>query len=140
MKTRQQRIDELFEKYGFFDKDGYLVPPDHPVIKKYEERLEHLSRKLSLKPQEEKEAMELIALDRAYCRELNKYILEQGVAEMDKMGDDEDDEDYIPEEDEDEDDDISDDGDYDSQEEDGDYDSQEEHEEHDERDDDDDDE
>lgn len=98
-KTRQARIDELFEKYGLFDKDGYLKGPDDPIIKKYEQRLEMLSRKAMLKPEEEREAMELIALDRSYTRELNKYILEQGVAGLDEMsGTSSDDEDFLPEE------------------------------------------
>lgn len=96
MKTRQERIDELFEKYGLFDEEGYLVSPDHPMIKKYEQRLDVLSRRMMLKPEEEREAMELIALDRAYTRELNKYILEQGVIGLDE-GTTSDDEDYLPE-------------------------------------------
>ena len=96
MKTRQERIDELFEKYSLFDEEGYLVSPDHPMIKKYEQRLDVLSRRMMLKPEEEREAMELIALDRAYTRELNKYILEQGVIGLDE-GTTSDDEDYLPE-------------------------------------------
>lgn len=97
MKTRQERIDELFEKYGLFDEEGYLVSPDHPMIKKYEQRLDVLSRRMMLKPEEEREAMELIALDRAYTRELNKYILEQGVVGLDeKSGTTSDDDDYLP--------------------------------------------
>lgn len=98
MKTRQERIDELFKKYGLFDEEGYLIPPEHPMIKKYEQRLDILSRKMMLKPDEEREAMELIALDKAYTRELNKYILEQGVIGMDEMsGTSSDDEDFLPE-------------------------------------------
>ena len=99
MKTRQERIDELFDKYGLFDDEGYLVGPDHPNIEKYEKRLEQLSRKTILKKAEEIEAMELIALDKAYTKEVNKYLVEESVRLLDQLTDDEDDDDY---EDEDE--------------------------------------
>lgn len=37
--------DDLLEKYNFLDPDGYLLPPDHPIIIESVDRLFFLRRK-----------------------------------------------------------------------------------------------
>lgn len=79
VKVSQRVIDGLYDKYGFFDHEGYVVGPDNENVLRMERRLDELSKKKKLTAQEEKEAAELILLDRAYTDEINRYVLDQAL-------------------------------------------------------------
>lgn len=69
-------IDKLYEKHGFLDNEGFLIGTNHPNFKAAQKKTEDLSKKLVLTKDEEREAAELIIIEKAYTREFNKYIMD----------------------------------------------------------------
>ena len=91
VKISQRVIDGLYDKYGFFDHEGYVVGPDNENVLRMEQRLDELSKKKKLTQQEEKEAAELILLDRAYTDEINRYVIDQALNGGESVDSEEDD-------------------------------------------------
>ncbi len=91
VKISQRVIDGLYDKYGFFDHEGYVVGPDNENVLRMERRLDELSKKTKLSSQEEKEAAELILLDRAYTDEINRYVMDQVLNDGESVDSEEDD-------------------------------------------------
>ena len=100
VRVSQTVIDGLYEKYGFFDDEGYVVDPSHENVQKMERRLEELSKKTRLTAQEQREAAELVLLDKAYTDEVNRYVLDEAVKQMDAETDSEEDGEYEDDEEE----------------------------------------
>lgn len=70
-------IDELLNEYGILDSEGFLVGTDHPNIKTVYNRIDNLSKKINLTPEEIEEAIKLTIINKAYIKEINKYLLEE---------------------------------------------------------------
>lgn len=108
-------IDKLYKKYNILDDEGYLVGTNDKAFLKLQKRIEYLSKKIKLTKEEEREAAELVIVNKSYMKELKNYVLDVGLNNGDAFEDedeDDDDEDYGSEED-----DEDEDEDYDSEEE-----------------------
>lgn len=84
--------DALFTKYSLLDADGYLVGTDDENIKSLYSRIEELSNKPELTDAEIVEGEELTEVNRAYMKEVNKYLLHEATKGDSKT--DSEDEDY----------------------------------------------
>lgn len=93
-------IDKLYKKYGFLDDEGYLVGTSDPKFLAVQKRIDQLARKTKkLTAQEEREAAELVIIQKAYMKELRDYVLDQGIEEdgvFDGMESDGEDGDFEP--------------------------------------------
>jgi hypothetical protein len=93
-------IDKLYKKYGFLDDEGFLIGTNHPNFTAMQNRIDELNRKKTLTPEEEKEGAERVIIQKAYMKELQNYVLDDGdIIEDDESEDME----FDPEEDEEED-------------------------------------
>jgi len=75
-------IETLLEEYGFLDEDGYLLPPDDPVIEESMERFAELRsiadhNEADLNTEERLELQELHDLHTYYLDQLNEYEKEE---------------------------------------------------------------
>jgi len=94
--TDVEKVDALFKEFGLLDTEGYLVGTDHNNVRKIQQRIDQLSRKTTLYEEEIEEARNLVSVNTAYIKELNKYMLHAAVQELDNMSESEEDEDYVP--------------------------------------------
>ena len=86
-------IENLYKKYGFFDNEGFLIGTNHENFSIMQKRIDELNRKQVLTHLEEKEGAEMIIVHKAYVKELESYILDNGIVLDD---DDDDDIDFEP--------------------------------------------
>jgi hypothetical protein len=98
-------IDKLYKKYGFLDDEGYLIGTSDPKFLAVQNRIDQLARrKKKLTKEEEREAAELVIINKSYMKELRDYVLDEGIAEEDDIDDDDIDDDDIDDDEEEDDD------------------------------------
>ena len=90
-------IDRLYVKYGFLDRDGFLIGTSHPIFLNIQDRIEQLSKKEELTNEEEREGTELIIIQKSYIKELNNYALDNCLKQLDESKESTD-EDFEPDE------------------------------------------
>ena len=85
-------IDALYKKYGFLDEEGFLIGTNHQNFLTMQKRVDELGMKTNLTPKEEKEGAELVIVHKAYMKELENYVLNDGEV----LDDDDEDFDFEP--------------------------------------------
>ena len=123
-------IEDLLEEYDFLDEDGYLIPPQDPIVIETLERFSELRERVdndpnSLDKEEKLELQDLHDLHSYYLAQLKAYEKEEFPNVMstndlknfllnaELADDDDDDDDYDDEEEEYDDDEEEDDEEYD---------------------------
>jgi hypothetical protein len=91
MNDESNIIDCLFRKYKLLDSEGFLVGTEDPKLIAVFNRIEELSKKEKLSPNEIEEGEELIEVQKAYTKEANAFLLYEQTRQADLEDSDEDD-------------------------------------------------